>query len=458
MAGFQIKLAVICAKTVNLIIRKLFRRNGSVFPGYIARLIFPDILPHMAGMVRGGVIAVKGTNGKTTVNSLIYHILKFEGKTAVINGNGANMLNGVISAFVLAADNTGALSTDYACIEVDEFAAAQIFPLLRPDCVLLTNIFRDQMDRYGEMDSVCGKIRLALSMVPKTRLTINCDDFLSFTLARQWGGMTATYGINEKVFDLFSSPEATESTFCYFCGEKLEFTLSHYGQLGVYSCPSCGFRRPEPDDTASDVRLKDGRYLFKVDGISVISRADEPYNIYNTLAAYAALKSIGAPVHDFQKAVEAFEYGNRREEIFRINGARVRLCLAKNPVGLQQKISLMAGDNAPKDIVFQINDRAQDGRDVSWLWDVNFGYLKKSGAAAVFTTGTRRFDIALRMKYEDISSRPVRNLRKLLMHLSMNGTGNIYVIVNYSGLYVANRMLHKLQKKGNARKGQFKKK
>lgn len=445
MAALRRRLAVLCAKTVSALIRKLSRKQGGTLPGYIARVVCPDILPQLSGMVREKIIVTMGTNGKTTVNSMLYHVLKKQGRRVVINRTGANMSGGVIGAFVLAADWRGRLEADYACIEVDEFAAAEILPLLKPDCVILTNIFRDQMDRYGEIDTVLYKIRTALAAVPEAILIVNGDDFFSYTLRLRCGQPAVTYGLSEKIFDEACSPAVRESTFCRFCGEKLEFAYIQYGQIGSYYCPRCSFRRPIPDYTAENIRARDGGYAFSLEGVPVRIPADAPYQVYNVLSVYAALKAAGICTDGFAEAVRDFDYENDREETFWIKGGRVRLYLAKNPIGFQQKIALMHKDGHPKDIIVEINDTPQDGKDISWLWDVDFRYLRDAGAASVITAGNRRLDMELRLKYEDIPCRAEEDLREAVTERLKNGTGNLYIIVNYSGLRPANRMLHQLQ-------------
>lgn len=445
MINLRRRLAILCARTVSVIIRKLSHKQGSTLPGYLARLICPDILPQMSGMIREKIIVTMGTNGKTTVNSMLYHGLIKQGKRVVINGTGANMMGGVISAFVLAADWRGGLDADYACIEVDEFAAAQILPLLKPDYVLLTNIFRDQMDRYGEIDAVLYKIRTALAAVPEATLIINGDDFFSYTLCLRCDQPAVTYGINEKIFDKTCSPKVRESTFCRFCGEKLEFAYFQYGQIGSYACPRCSFRRPIPEFTAEHIRLESEGYAFDLNGIPIQTHTDVPYQVYNILSAYAALVAAGISPEGAAEAAGDFDYENSREEVFWIRGTRVQLYLAKNPIGFQQKIAMIAKDRTAKDIIVKINDTPQDGKDISWLWDVDFHYLKDAGAASVITAGSRRLDMELRLKYEDIPCRPAEDLREAVTGLLMKGTGNLYMIVNYSGLRPANRMLHQLQ-------------
>lgn len=440
------RLAIRLAKLTSILIKKMNRGSGVTLPGYVARIVDPDILNTMAQQVREKTIVTMGTNGKTTTNSILYHALEAEGKKVIINRTGANMMNGIISAFVLATDKHGQLDADYACIEVDEIASVGVLPRLKPDCALLTNISRDQLDRFGEVDITFNKLKTAVTSVPDTTLIINCDDILSYSLAKDCGNPYVTYGISEQIFDDISRSEIRESIFCRSCGTKLEYEFFHYGQLGIYHCPNCGFERPEPDYTASNILLEEELYSFDMGGMHIQSTARSPYNIYNTLSAYAALCALQAPKDHFQNMIEAFDYGNNREDIFTINGARVQLHLSKNPIGFQQKVSLVLKDPKPKDIIIQINDTYQDGEDVSWLWDVDFQYLADANVSTILTNGTRRHDMGLRLKYEDIPCDSTTDLRKSIEELTMNGTKNLYIIVNYSGLYRTNHLLHELQK------------
>ena len=440
------KLAISCAKATSTLIKKMNRGSGVTLPGYVARLIDPKILSTMSRMIREKTIVTMGTNGKTTHNSILYHALKAEGKKVIINRTGANMLNGIISAFVLATDKHGNLDADYACIEVDEIASVRVLPQLKPDCALLTNISRDQLDRFGEVDITFQKLKNAVTSVPKSTLIINCDDVLSYTLAAESKNPHVTFGINEQIFDDISRSEIRESIFCRSCGKKLDYDFFHYGQLGIYRCPNCGLERPAPDYTAEHIAFHDEVYSFEMDGMQIDSTARTPYNIYNTLSAYAALCALGAPKAHFLKMIESFDYGNNRESIFTIHGARVQLHLAKNPIGFQQKISLVLKDPKPKDVIIQINDTYQDGEDISWLWDVDFQYLADANAVTITTNGTRRHDMGLRLKYEDISCASTTDLHGTIEKLTKTGTKNLYVIVNYSGLYRTNHLLTELEK------------
>lgn len=440
------KFAIKCAKGTSALIKKLNRGSGVTLPGYVARLIDPDILKELSGQVRKKIIVTMGTNGKTTTNAILYQALAAENQKVIINRTGANMLNGIISAFVLSTDRHGLLDADYACIEVDEIASVGVLPKLKPDCALLTNISRDQLDRFGEVDITYNKLLNAVTSVPDTILIINCDDILSYSLAEKSQNPFVTYGISEQIFDDISRSEIRESIFCRNCGKKLCYDFFHYGQLGIYHCPNCGWERPVPDYTAENIQFHEEVYSFDMDGLSIDSTARTPYNIYNTLSAYTALKTLGAGYHNFKSMIEAFDYGNNRESIFTIRGARVQLHLAKNPIGFQQKVSLVLKDEKPKDIIIQINDTYQDGEDISWLWDVDFQYLADSHAQSIITAGTRRHDMGLRLKYEDIPCTSTTDLRTTVLERAKNGTKNLYVIVNYSGLYRTNHLLTELEK------------
>lgn len=463
------RLAIRIGKFADRMIRKWNMGNGGVLPGYLAGLIAPDILSGLSVQVRKKIIVVLGTNGKTTVSSLLCHVLEAEGNKVVINRNGANMINGIVSAFVLTADNKGCLDGDYACIEADEFAAEEVLSRLRPHCIVVTNLFRDQLDRFGEVDQVLARIRKALSWVPEALLVLNCDDPVSYSLAYQCGNPVVSYGISRAFSGESDSAGIRESAFCPVCGKPLEYDFFHYGQLGVWRCPFCKTARPEPEYIAWDIGFQKGGYSFwlreaaeekslnggagrdkgqpglRGKAVKVDSGIRFSYNIYNTLAAYGTLRAINA-AGGFEDGVKDFDYGNRRESIFGINGGRVQLHLAKNPLGFQQKLRLLRQDPLPKDVILQINDADVDGRDVSWLWDVDFGCLGDEGTEEIIVDGTRRYDMGLRLKYDGIRWDFTKNIRKTVEKLTEEGTGNLYVIVNYSGLYRMNHMLEELQK------------
>ncbi len=439
------RLAISCAKFVSKLIQKRNKGKGTTLPGYIARLIAPDVLAGLAGMVREKIIVTMGTNGKTTTNNLLCRALEAEGKKVVCNRVGANMENGIVSAFVLAAGRGGRLDADYACIEVDEFSAVHVLSKLKPDCILLTNFFRDQLDRYGEIDITCRKVKEAVSSVPEAVLVINGDDIFSYALARECKNHAAIYGISEQAFPEAVSEGLRESLFCRFCGKRLIYDFFHYGHLGSYHCPACGIGRPEPDYTAAGIQFDDKGCSFELDGKHITADTQAAYSIYNILSSYTALRTVKAPTGRFADVVQHFDYGNNREEAFSINGSHVQLYLMKNPIGFQQKIAMIQRDPKPKDIILLINDNAQDGKDISWLWDVDFSSFTRIQAASITTTGLRRYDMELRLKYDGIPCQSSSDIEETVKTLAQNGTKNMYIIVNYTGLYATNSMLNDLQ-------------
>lgn len=450
------RFAIWSAKLTYRAIRWLNRGSGSSFPGAVARRIDPNILSVLSGMVHKKIIAVTGTNGKTTANSILYHALKEEGQKVLYNSMGANLLDGVITAFVLAAGKRGRLDVDYACIETDEIASAGVFAQLKPDCVLVTNIFRDQLDRTGEVEMTCGKIRRALREVPEAVLVLNVDDACSWMLRSGIPNKVIAYGISERLDENIPAG-ASEMRFCPVCGKRLEYDFIHYGQLGVYHCPGCGLERPRPDISAADITWEGDACCYTLEGLPIRSKTRSPVNVYNTLSAYAALRGAGAPWEKFGETVEKFDYGNRRESRFTINDARVQLYLAKNPVGFQQKLFLLLKDPAPKDVLIQINDTRLDGEDISWLWDVDYHSLASANAVKIVTGGARCGDMGLCLKYSGIPCDFTRDVRHTVEELTAAGSKNLYIITNYSGLYTTNRMLGAMEsaskKKGGGRNG-----
>jgi UDP-N-acetylmuramyl tripeptide synthase len=478
--NFRSKTAIRVAKLTSKLIKKMNRGSGVTLPGYVACLIDPRILTTLSTMVTEDIFVVMGTNGKTTANAILYEALDRDGHKVISNRTGANMLNGIVSAFVLATNKDCTLSANYACIEVDEMASVRVLPLLKPDYAILTNIARDQIDRFGEVEVTYQKIKSAFDSTPDTTLVINCDDPLSYSLTRECNNPIITYGITENVF---KDGSIKEEVFCPLCSSKdynqgcnplsfnskvssddkcntnvkcesssvrkppiLEYEFIHYGQLGIYHCLTCDFKRPNPEFTATNITRTNEAYSFKIDDLEVNSTASATYNIYNTLSAMAVLKSSKAKVPNLKQSIEGFDYGNNRESIFILDDARIQLHLAKNPVGFQQKISLMIKDNNPKDVIFLINDTYQDGEDVSWLWDVDFAQLLKANITKLFCGGVRQYDVGLRLKYEEIPCYFVEPLETTIKLLLTSGSKNIYIVMNYSNLYPTNALLTRLVK------------
>lgn len=437
-------IAIWAAKTAQAASVHLFHRQGVTWAGRIALQICPDILKDLASQVRGEIFAVCGTNGKTTTNNLLCAALEAEGKKVVCNHTGSNMLNGVAAAFVLAAGWSGRLDADCACIEIDEASTRRVFPFFKPDYMVLTNLFRDQLDRYGEIDITMNILKEVMQSAPDMKLIVNGDDALSAFLAMDAGNPYVTYGINEKVTDDRDSHEIREGRFCKKCGAPLHYEFYHYSQLGVYACTNCDFKRPEIQYNASQVEA--GSHLaFTVEGRRITANYRGFYNVYNILAAYTAGRAAGYRLDHFNDMLEGFNPENGRMEQFHVKNTEITLNLAKNPAGFNQNISAVMQDEELKDVIIVINDNAQDGIDVSWLWDVDFDRFRQANVNSITVSGIRCQDMRLRLKYVDIPSHLEADVEKAICERVENGCGRLYVLVNYTALFSTRNVLKKLE-------------
>ena len=509
------RLAAVWICKILIRAAKLFGKRGSATPGKAALAVAPDILRHLAARVRRGIIVVCGTNGKTTTNNFIYTLLTAEGYKVVCNRVGANMLYGAVTAFAGAAKISGGLDADFACIEVDELSAVKVFAHFTPDCIVMTNLFRDQLDRYGEIDITFESLKRAAAMAGKAALVVNADDPLLAAFALQCldaGADSAPracvyFGIDSvqdeggsehnfigenstlpaaglpasdplspaaSAFDPPSSaapsPAATvsglpspdsssscgtarEGRFCRLCGEELQYDVYYYSQMGHYSCPGCGFARPAPDYAAGNVRLRRG-ISFDVGGERIGAESCRGlYNVYNMLAACAVLKQYNIRTDGMNEALAAYRPQAGRMESFRIHNKDVVLTLSKNPAGFDQAILALLTDARTKAVVIVINDNAQDGRDISWLWDVTFERLTR--IPDIFVSGLRAHDMRVRMKYAGSCMEGVRLYPKIKDALSAAlacDAEAVYMLVNYTAVFGAHDLLRKMERKSKSKR------
>jgi len=451
--GFRTSLAIASAKLLSFAC-KVAGKQGVTMAGKLAMRIDPDILKKLSAQVRGEIIVTCGTNGKTTTNNLICSAYEAEGRRVVCNHTGSNMLMGVAAAFVLASNVSGKLDADNAVIEVDEASAKRVFPHMKPDYMVLTNLFRDQLDRYGEIDITMNLLKEAMDMAPDMTIIVNADDSLSSYLALESGHKVVTYGISEQVFHRENDHEIREGQFCKKCGHRLVYDFYHFSQLGIYHCPQCGFRRPDVDFDACHISLKGG-LSFDVaqraagEGQVPLRHIEASYrgfyNIYNILACYAAVKTCGLKTDHFDEMLKKYRPEFGRNELFRIGASTVLLNLAKNPAGFNQNISSVMEDESPKDLIIVINDNAQDGTDISWLWDVDFDRFADESIRSITVSGLRCQDMRLRLKYVGIHADIETDVRTAIEKRLKDGCGNLYVLVNYTALYSTHKMLGEME-------------
>ena len=438
-------LAVAAAKA-TLKACHLAGKSGSSLPGRAALKVDPHIIASLTAGIRRGIIVTCGTNGKTTTNNLLCSMLEAQGFRVVSNRLGANMLEGVAAAFATAARPLGYLDADYACLEVDEASAARVLQDLQPDYMVLTGLFRDQLDRYGEIDLTMKALEKAIREAPSMTLVINGDDPLTAYLAKKSARRVVSFGVSEKVTD--NVDVVREARFCENCGAPLQYDFYHFSQLGLYRCPSCGFHRPEINYDASGVSLTPHLSFDVKESPAFPVRISAPmtgfYNVYNILAVYGVLRELDLPTESINEVLRNYKPQFGRGELFYLGRNReqkVLLNLAKNPTGFGQNIAAMLQDRSPKDLIIAINDNAQDGRDISWLWDVDFERLADETVRSITVSGLRALDMQLRLKYAEIASTSAKTVEEAIELRLADGCGNLYVLVNYTALYEAHKYL-----------------
>ncbi len=435
-------LIAIWAAKISALLGAAMGKKSSSTPGAIALRICPDIIKKLKKNIKNQVIGVCGTNGKTTTNNLINMVLTNSGHKVICNSLGANMLSGVATAFALDADLFGRLKADYACLEIDEAYTKKVFKHIAPDMVVVTNLFRDQLDRYGEIESIMDIMKNAFKDADYPTLILNGDDPISKGFGDDYKGEVYYYGISEKVLE--TEGDAQDGKFCSKCGGEQKYNYRHYSQLGDYYCPQCGNKRPEIDFEARDVELTEG-IAFSVNGQKIKLAYRGFYNIYNVLATFAGIKTLGVEMGSFSDSLALYKPQIGRMQEFDV-GKPFILNLAKNPAGFNQAIQTVISDKRKKDIIIAVNDRPSDGTDVSWLWDVEFEKIADSTLNTLILSGMRRYDLALRFKYSGVKVDVItEDMKSFLKSCSMSDSEVCYVLVNYTMLFSTESILKELE-------------
>lgn len=383
--SFVDRLTVIFSKFVSFVSTSFHLGAGATWPGEIALTLRPNIARSLAKEFNKGVILVVGTNGKTTTSLMLKTILEHVGDIVIHNGTGANLLNGVVSSFIRHADFLGRITADVGIFEVDENSLPIVLRYMKPARIVVLNLFRDQLDRYGEVDVIVEKWEKAFTTLPKdTQIILNSDDPGVASLGKSAQGKVIYFGVNDTAKFLKVAEHATDSTFCPVCGNRLSYDGIYFSHLGMWKCSKCGNTRSTPTVSSWPSTLP---------GL---------YNQYNTLAAVATAKSFGIPDKEITHALKSFTPAFGRQEEINVDGRTVKIFLSKNPAGFNASLRTVIEQKATHYLI-ALNDRIPDGRDVSWIWDVDFETLLKTSAITV--TGDRVYDIALRLKYAGIEER-----------------------------------------------------
>jgi len=445
-------IAIFSAKFLKIVIKLSKRGGGTAAPGLLALKIYPRLIENLSLKLEDGSVVISGTNGKTTTSRIISSILN-EAKIAVIhNRSGSNLERGIASTLIDHTGLTGKIKSKIGLFEVDEAVLPSAIAKIKPKIVILTNLFRDQLDRYGEVDKTRRLWKEALEKLPPTTTVIlNTDDPGIAHLGHYLKTKVVYFGIEDETFGQKELFRSADTKYCATCSTPLTYELVFASHLGKYTCKTCQSERPKPQVWAAKIKL------LGIEKSEVIVRAQKErfnlnfsagglYNIYNILAAVAAAKALEIDKRVITGGVEKFKTVFGRIEKFQIQGRKILMFLVKNPTGFNEVIRTIFETTDKKNVLISINDLLADGRDVSWLWDVDFEKLDGKVKNMV-TCGIRAKDMSLRLKYAEIDGVTVTEKIKEAIEKIFDQTKKaeeIYFLPTYTAMLETRKILTKM--------------
>ncbi|HQA49263.1 MAG: DUF1727 domain-containing protein [Syntrophomonadaceae bacterium] len=453
MSRIRTVIAIAVAKLL-ICLSRLLGNQGTDFPGRIARIIDPHILEKLAANVKEEIYIITGTNGKTTTTNMIARILEEKGYSFVHNQAGANMITGITTAFIKEADILGKKAFAYALLETDEAYVPLLLKEITPRVVLITNFFRDQLDRFGELDKTISLIKDAVRDT-EVELVLNADDPLVVHFHNDTGLHCWYYGFEDTDYDVFEGEESREGRFCVFCGAELQYERFHYAQLGKFQCLNCGSHNPRRNFTGHDLHMSP-EIRFAVNNLDIYSPYLGFYNAYNILAAVSVAKLVGIQDDIIQRAIASYKPQAGRMEQFQIGDQKAIQILVKNPTGLNQALAALINDPSSKALFFALNDNTADGRDVSWIWDAQVETLTSpnAGVSSITCSGLRSGDAALRFKYAGFDEELIRVEDELEAGITacLSTEAEIYYLLcTYTALFPIRKILSRLARKARGK-------
>jgi lipid II isoglutaminyl synthase (glutamine-hydrolysing) len=412
---------------------------GMTVPGKLLSKLDPAAIDRLAARLPAGAAAVSATNGKTTTSAMAAEILRPRFRLAH-NRSGANLVSGVAST-LLSSDGA-----ELGLLEVDEAALPEVLRRVRPRAVLLGNLFRDQLDRYGELELIAERWRQAVAALPAgTAVILNADDPQVGSL-----GGSVYYGLDDPSVARPSLQHAADSKYCVRCGTPYRYRAAYVGHLGDYRCPSCGHARPALDLSARSIELEGlERAAFDLVAPEGTRRVELAlpglYNVYNALGAAALARALGASLDEIVDGLGRFSAAFGRFERIAVDGKQLVLLLIKNPAGANEAVRTLVEGRPPRVAVVALNDAIADGRDVSWIWDVDFEPLL-AGLDRVVAAGSRAAELALRFKYGGLDEGSIEveaDLARALdrgLQLTPDG-GELVVLPTYTAMLALQRLL-----------------
>ncbi|MFC4652575.1 lipid II isoglutaminyl synthase subunit MurT [Lactococcus nasutitermitis] len=422
----------------SLFILEKFFHRGSTLPGKIALKFDADILAEMTKNYE--IIVVTGTNGKTLTTALTVGILEKAFGQVVTNPSGANMITGIVSTF-LKAPKVRAGKKGYAVLEIDEASLPKITQYIKPSLFVFTNIFRDQMDRYGEIYTTYNFIVEGAANSPEATVLLNGDSPLFNS--KKLVNPVKYYGFNHENHEPARAHYNTEGVLCPVCHHILDYKSNTYANLGNYICQNCGFHRPELDFSLTELsKITNTSSEFVIDKNSYKINVGGLYNIYNALAAVSVAEFYKVPATTIKSGFNESKAVFGRQETFKIGEKSATIVLIKNPVGANQALEMMKLADYPFTLVSLLNANYADGIDTSWIWDANFELLNDMKIDSVITGGVRHNEMARRLRvagFENLTE--LSNLSEVLEALKSSSSEHIYILATYTAMLEMRELL-----------------
>ena len=372
----QTVLSVASCKASRAILRRT-GRGGTAVPGIVAMKTSKNILAKVSEGMQ--IVIVTGTNGKTTTCNMIAHALNSGGHDCLRDRSGANMLHGIAADLISEADWLGHARHPYAVLECDEAALKLVVQYIEPKAIVVTNLFSDQVDRYGGVQNTLKEIRAGVQLSPGSTLVLNAEDPLSASLALDAPNRILWYGL-EKTVGVQGNVDLSDAGVCPVCGHTYLYDYHIYAHLGGFRCTKCGYARQMPDVDVLTIEqngIDSSTIRLEAEGMAQEVRVALPavYNVYNAAAAVAAIKALGLPAQEAIDSLSSVRSAFGRLETFDLDGLRLQMILVKNPAGCNQAFSYVTGFREDYTAVLCLNNRTGDGRDISWIETTDYEKL-----------------------------------------------------------------------------------
>jgi UDP-N-acetylmuramyl tripeptide synthase len=440
-------LAIILGKAGFLFLKGV-NRGATAAPGLLALKIDPRLLVKLKKNLKFSLI-VSGTNGKTTTARMLASLFKASQIPFFHNRTGSNLLRGITSALIKHCRLNGALAKRIGLWEVDEAVFPEAVKQLQPKIIVLTNLFRDQLDRYGEIDTLAKKWQQALKKLPQQTIVIlNSDDPMVASLGKTTANQVIYYGLKDKSLGTKELSHASDATLCPRCLLPLQYDCCFVSHLGLYRCPKCGQIQPQTHFACSQAKLKPEDLRLKINQEKIQVKLSGIYNIYNVLASLAAAKALGLSSQSISQGYQNFKPAFGRFEEIKFDNKNLKILLVKNPTGFNQVLKTLIQLTKEKKIALLIalNDLIADGRDVSWIWDVDMALLSQIKIDKIFVSGRRYLDMALRIKHANIKNKilKIKNLSEAVPTLINRRNKNLFILPTYTAMLATRKILNKM--------------